>query len=294
MSKQINLTIIIPHYNDSNRLIRLIKSIPQKDDIEIIVVDDHSDSNEFQRISEYINEDSHSYIYCMSNPNKENSAGLCRNEGIRHATGKWVIFADADDYFCDGMYEIVSKEFEDGEDIIFFPPNSIKEDGTYSDRHEAYQKIIKNYLIDKSQRSELYIRMIESPCSKMIRRELFINNDIVFDDTRYSNDVMFCTKTGAAARTVKAVDECIYMITEADGTLTKIHNRDSFDIRKQVLINRYSYIYHNLGKEKTLILGMRFAGLRYIVSPIKNGYGLSLSFKYLKMLIKERVPVIIL
>ena len=42
MDKIMNFTIIIPHKNIPHLLERLIKSIPVRDDLEIIVVDDHS------------------------------------------------------------------------------------------------------------------------------------------------------------------------------------------------------------------------------------------------------------
>jgi len=42
--KNIIYSIIIPHKNIPELLIRCIESIPSKNDIEIIVVDDNSDS----------------------------------------------------------------------------------------------------------------------------------------------------------------------------------------------------------------------------------------------------------
>lgn len=38
----INYTIIIPHKNSSNLLLRCLKSIPDREDLEIIIVDDDS------------------------------------------------------------------------------------------------------------------------------------------------------------------------------------------------------------------------------------------------------------
>ena len=42
---QYRLSIIIPHYNIPDLLEKLMSSIPKRDDIQIIVVDDHSDQN---------------------------------------------------------------------------------------------------------------------------------------------------------------------------------------------------------------------------------------------------------
>jgi len=45
-----DLSIIIPHYNIFELLRRLLDSIPKKDNIEIIVIDDKSDKKGFEEI----------------------------------------------------------------------------------------------------------------------------------------------------------------------------------------------------------------------------------------------------
>ena len=40
---EMNFTIIIPHFNTPTLLLRLINSIPEHDDLELIIVDDNSD-----------------------------------------------------------------------------------------------------------------------------------------------------------------------------------------------------------------------------------------------------------
>ncbi len=47
----INLTIIIPHFNTVKTLETLLDSIPEKDDVQIIVVDDKSDQHPRQYLS---------------------------------------------------------------------------------------------------------------------------------------------------------------------------------------------------------------------------------------------------
>lgn len=42
---QFNYSFIIPHHNSPDLLNRYLKSIPQREDIEIIVVDDNSYAN---------------------------------------------------------------------------------------------------------------------------------------------------------------------------------------------------------------------------------------------------------
>src|SRR5690554_7988035 len=88
-------SVIIPHYNCEDGLERLLKSIPNKDTIEVIVVDDRSSTELFKdvinkshlvNISGYINEG-------------VKGAGAARNIGLEKAKGEFLVFADSDDFF---------------------------------------------------------------------------------------------------------------------------------------------------------------------------------------------------
>lgn len=43
---------------------------------------------------------------------KNGGAGYARNVGLEHAKGKWLLFADADDFYVDNMYDIISMHVE--------------------------------------------------------------------------------------------------------------------------------------------------------------------------------------
>lgn len=74
MDKIMNFTIIIPHKNIPHLLERLIKSIPVRDDLEIIVVDDHSDGS----VKEYLNKIERDNLTFLFNQDCR-GAGFARN-----------------------------------------------------------------------------------------------------------------------------------------------------------------------------------------------------------------------
>ncbi|MCS2966676.1 glycosyltransferase family 2 protein [Bacteroides ovatus] len=91
-----NFTFIIPHKNIPSLLQRCIDSIPQREDVHIVVVDDNSDSCQVD----------FSHFPGLNNPfvevifTKEGyGAGYARNVGLKQVQSKWVLFADADDFF---------------------------------------------------------------------------------------------------------------------------------------------------------------------------------------------------
>lgn len=52
---EIKISVIIPVYNQQDLVIKAIDSIPKRDDIEIIVIDDGSIDNTWNNLLEYRN-----------------------------------------------------------------------------------------------------------------------------------------------------------------------------------------------------------------------------------------------
>ena len=85
----ITYSFIIPHKNCPDLLQRCVNSIPRRDDVQIIVVDDDSDPtivnwNEFQF-------DDDKCIELVLTKGGQ-GAGAARNEGLKRAVGKWILF----------------------------------------------------------------------------------------------------------------------------------------------------------------------------------------------------------
>src|SRR5690554_2433886 len=94
----INYSIIIPHKNIPELLDRCLKSIPIRDDVQVIVVDDNSDPDKVD-FFEFPGLNRHNTDVYFTKEKK--GAGYARNVGLTKAIGKWLIFSDADDFFND-------------------------------------------------------------------------------------------------------------------------------------------------------------------------------------------------
>ena len=113
----INYTFIIPHRNIPLLLERCLWSIPQRNYIQLIVIDDKSDTNlcELQNI---ITKTQYRVDYIRSSNNL--GGGNARNLGLEKAKGKWIIFADADDFFNYCITDILDQNKDSLADIIYF------------------------------------------------------------------------------------------------------------------------------------------------------------------------------
>ena len=117
-----NFTIIIPHYNIPDLLMRCLKSIPIREDIQVIVVDDCSPNAETYKLT--YPELSRPFLEYYSTV-KGGSAGRARNVGLDHARGKWILFADADDFFENGFMSTLNSYLNSEADVVIFDYRSV-------------------------------------------------------------------------------------------------------------------------------------------------------------------------
>lgn len=112
-------------------MIRCVASIPKRDDLQVIIVDDNSDPSivDFDKFP--IKNDEHT-IVIFDKSGK--GTGRAKNNGMEKATGEKFIFVDADDFFNYCFDEKLEEYKNDGSDIwlskitcsfffILLPPN---------------------------------------------------------------------------------------------------------------------------------------------------------------------------
>lgn len=213
----INYSIIIPHYNIPDLLMRCLKSIPVREDVQVIVVDDCSpDSDTYlDRYPEL----SRPYLEFYSTE-KGGSAGRARNAGLRYAKGKWLIFADADDFFTDRFCSVLDECVGREEDMLFFNYCAVdSSDITIKSYRDSlwHDILIRHY--DAGEYDYLRYQYFVV-WSRMFSRSLIEGNSIRFGETRYSNDCLFSINAGHVSSSLGYVDEVFYVVTERENSLT--------------------------------------------------------------------------
>lgn len=214
-----NFTIIIPHRNIPLLLKRLINSIPIRDDLEIIVVDDHSDAN----IVDFENFPCKGRENLVLLMNQEcHGAGYARNCALPLAKGKWVLFADSDDFFNPDFNDFLDEYLDCDADIVYFNANSVDTD-TYepSNRVNHLHDFINEYSRDK-EHGELIMRyLFTEPWCKMVRHELIVKNGIKFEETCIRNDVRYSYLVGHYAGKIIVDERQLYCVTTRQNSVSR-------------------------------------------------------------------------
>ena len=217
MNSMINFSIIIPHRNIPALLERLINSIPARNDLEIIVVDDCSDANAIDQLRSI---ERHNLTLVL---NQEcHGAGYARNCALPLTKGEWVLFADSDDYFNSGFNDFLNEYTDSDADIIYFNANSVDTD-TYkpSNRVDHLHEFIEEYHKDKN-KGELIMRyLFTEPWCKMVKREIIESHHIKFEETSIRNDVRYSYLVGHYAAKIIVDDRQLYCVTTRQNSVSR-------------------------------------------------------------------------
>lgn len=224
----IDFSIIIPHKDSPCLLKRLLDSIPQRENIEIIIVD-----NSEKPLQAHDIDCEHKYKLLWANPSRY--AGGARNEGLSVAIGKWVIFADADDYFTTQAFNSFELFKHSNADIVYFNCEAVyPETGERSNRADDYRNIIAGY--NSGNINKEYIRYNwPVPWSKMIKKTLIQDHNILFDEVIAANDAYFSLMAGFYANDIDVCNDSVYVVTVVKGSLSK--RRDYSVIKSRFLVS---------------------------------------------------------
>jgi glycosyltransferase involved in cell wall biosynthesis len=219
----------------------------------VIVVDDNSVGADtyLERYSEL----SRPYLEFVRTT-KGGGAGYARNVGLDHAKGKWLLFADADDFFVGNMYDIINTHVESDADVIYFQKRAVYSDNLNckSSRSGYIDKIMDIYL---KTGDEVPVRTrYNVPWGKMIKKSLVENHHIRFEEIKYSNDILFSVHVGCLAKKIEAIDTVLYVVTSHEGSATYefCKKPDELRIRAGAAFRYDSFLFqHNMSQGREIV-----------------------------------------
>lgn len=215
----IKYSFIVPVYNTSGYLKKCLDSLVKQSfkDFEIIIVNDGSTDNSGDIIKKY--ESKHSNIKVIEEENQ--GLSIARNNGVKKASGKYIIFIDSDDYVEKDLLKQIDKEIEDV-DVLRYQVITEDETGenkkTYNEDgfdimkgYDAF-KFIANY------------HFVEPAWCYVYKTEYYKDNKFNFKKGVYHEDFGLIPYVIYKARKVKSISYAGYHYITRTGSI--MNNND--------------------------------------------------------------------
>lgn len=235
------VSIIVPVYNLGNKLYKCIESMVNQDyeNKEIIIIDDGSDKYTARVCNELDNK--YECVKCVHSDNM--GVSRARNIGISIAKGKYIFFADGDDYAESLMLSEMLQSMTAGSaDIVitgyFFDIPKREKDAftTISIRQEAVDEVLENKEQIKKQMVNLWdASLMYNVWNKLFRKELIDKFSIRFPEGKnFNEDRDFIREYLVHINRISIIKSCFYhYYREDEKTATGQYRRDMLDIRKK-------------------------------------------------------------
>lgn len=180
------ISVIVPVYKVEEYLHRCVDSILSQSftDFELILVDDGSPDNCGKICDEYAQKDSRVRVFHKPN----GGVSSARNLGLDNAKGEWITFIDSDDYVEPGFLIIPSTIRGD----LLIQNYKVLYDNGYTKKTEFINEFISETQILDYLGSHIVERIFRVPWAKFFKREIIVNNGIVFTEgIRIGEDTLF-------------------------------------------------------------------------------------------------------
>lgn len=208
------ISIIVPFHNSANYIERCMHSLLNQSiglqNLELILVDDASTDHTVDLLREYEKKYPHQIILITCEENGRQ--GTARNIGLQYATGAYVGFVDSDDWIEPDMYEKMYEKITTYDcDIVYC--RHVRDDGrgTVFEKGTGRQDAILTIENDKERETFFVSDVIGvGVWDKLYRRELILENHIVFPQKLAYEDICFGGLIYLYAKKVYILEERLY------------------------------------------------------------------------------------
>jgi len=208
------LSVIIPTHNVRPWITETIQSVLMQDfdDMEVIVVDDHSEDGTLEVVERVAGADPRVKVVRAA----ARGGGSARNEGVDRARGEYIVFADGDDIVPEGAYRaLVDSLLESGSDLAVGDYLKFSPDATWrpTARMPAFDHPVRGTTL-----SDIPSMIFSRPCwNKAFSRDFWIRTGIRFPDVPRSNDIVPMVTAYVKAERIDVIENVVYLYRDRPG-----------------------------------------------------------------------------
>lgn len=222
------LSVIIPLYNSSKWLPKCLDSVLSQDIpkelLEVICINDGSPDNSAQIARRY-REDYPQSVVVLDQENQGPSGA--RNNGMRHATGKYLCFVDPDDYVEPQVFGRLVRQMEEERlDMLRFDYQIVSED--YKPIRKRDFELEFDYSPSLMSGADFMANRLDFACNiwrYCYRTDLIVKNQIWCFTGDYFDDTPWLPLVLLKAERVNVCDLVVYDYQERSDSLVKTQSR---------------------------------------------------------------------
>ena len=221
-------SIVIPIYNSYNLLGKCLENLENQTfkDFEIVAIDDCSTDNSFIELQNY-SKNSKLNFHIFKN-DKNSGPGATRNNGIRNATGEYILFIDSDDYIETNSLELINKVIEENKvDCVIFDFVQIMKHNKI--KRKSINKKESQYI----DTNDALIYCNASTCGKVYLLDIIKNNKIEFPDLMRNEDFVFNKLALAKCNKIYYLNESLYNYIDNPDSL--MNNKKLIDEKNNIV-----------------------------------------------------------
>ena len=209
------ISVIVPMYNVEKYLKKCIVSVIQQtmgfeENIELILIDDNSSDRSFEIAQSYAEKYSNNIVLKKLEQNS-GSGGKPRNEGIKLAKGKYLMFSDADDFFAEDAFEVMYNAIEEkNADFIVANWNYADSKGNPWEKPVFDEEKFQDFKLSITDYSDSFYVMNSSMCNKIFRKSFIEENKILCLEDVPGEDTYFSMKAFLCAANVYYIKNIMY------------------------------------------------------------------------------------
>lgn len=238
--KGFKFSVIMPVFNVEKYIRKSVDSVLNQtyQNIEVLLVDDGSTDNCPKICDDYAELDSRVRVIHKKNGGLSDA----RNFGIDAASGDYVVFLDSDDYWSsDTALEKAARKLEmEKSDVMLFFFKYLFEDenNRITEYNSEFEKIEINMESKKTQLTDLIKNniYISSAWAKIIKRQLFKDNDLYFVKGVYSEDIEWSARLMMCAGSFSVLNESFYIYIQRGTSIAhSLRRKNIVDAKNNVM-----------------------------------------------------------
>lgn len=193
MADCVKISLIIPVYHVEDFILPCLESVARQtltEGVECILVDDCGHDGSMQIVEDFVGQYKGDVRFIILHHEHNRGLSAARNTALAAATGEYVYFLDSDDYLFDHSFASLWQLVERHPHVDVVQGNLYSEDiesnlyakgrfPEYSDNRKWIQSGFSR------------LRIPESACNRLVRRELLIENNLLFQEGWIQEDTLW-------------------------------------------------------------------------------------------------------